>query len=449
MNVLTRQWLRKRKRDKTEPSLQQDNVSARKKGIAEGIKQRWKCIAPSWLVEFTTLTLLCCAAENNCIISVALRRYVLHPWKWLRNIINPSSSTSRDSLAPDSSMPCWTTHQCVLHCTLVTNSFSMGRYRSKSSTLRTNWRDRWWLAIGFQKCSRNSKHLLRFFFPSHCHSHFSLRIVTSCSLSPLHSCASVTCSIEPSRASVSLAASSILSRTDDTSVGSSVFGGFILHCAVIEEPLFISLQCKPLLHRAETLRPTSFRTHTHLTRRTDLAGRPWGSRCWRRFGCRRTLLRLSLPLVFSFSPLQGFFLQHPSMLLNTIPPIGSSDFHGVQSFALVHHHETVPVINMLTIPSPSISMFVTLRTCFWSTFAFASWPPPPPLTAVTGIVTRLAAVPALVHVVLAFAALSFAGRAFLAFPLDFPLLTASTSIGSSFFVVYLLSLIVIDCFVLL
>ena len=65
------------------------------------------------------------------------------------------------------------------------------------------------------------------------------------------------------------------------------------------------------------------------------------------------LLRPSLSLVFCFLPLLGFLLQHPSMLLNTIPPIGSSDFHGVQSFALVHHPEPVPVCQSDFFHNPS------------------------------------------------------------------------------------------------
>ena len=53
------------------------------------LKWGMKFITPSWLValclntrvQVTTLTLLCCAVENNRIISVTHRRYVLHPWK--------------------------------------------------------------------------------------------------------------------------------------------------------------------------------------------------------------------------------------------------------------------------------------------------------------------------------------------------------------------------------
>ena len=47
MNVLTRQCLRKSKRDKTEPSLQEHKVLAREQrngSIAEDTKQRWNYI---------------------------------------------------------------------------------------------------------------------------------------------------------------------------------------------------------------------------------------------------------------------------------------------------------------------------------------------------------------------------------------------------------------------
>ena len=47
MNVPTRQYLRKSKRDKTEPSLQEHKVSARKQRngcFAEDTKQRWNLI---------------------------------------------------------------------------------------------------------------------------------------------------------------------------------------------------------------------------------------------------------------------------------------------------------------------------------------------------------------------------------------------------------------------
>ena len=77
------------------------------------------------------------------------------------------------------------------------------------------------------------------------------------------------------------------------------------------------------------------------------------------------------------------------------------------------HFTPSPSISMfVTIPSPSISMFKTL--CF--AFAFASGPPH--FIATTGIVTRLAAVPALgtAPVVLAFLSSSFAGSVVPRFP---------------------------------
>ena len=51
---------------------------------------------------------------------------------------NQQASTARDSLPPDSSIPCSTTHHFVSQCTSVLNSSSMLRARPKPSTPRAN-----------------------------------------------------------------------------------------------------------------------------------------------------------------------------------------------------------------------------------------------------------------------------------------------------------------------
>ena len=85
--------------------------------------------------------------------------------------------------------------------------------RSTAKFIQSNWgasikiASQIMIHIGFQKCVRNSKHLTRCFFSISLSHHFSLRIVTFCSLSPLNSRASTTFSIEQSCVSVSLAAS--------------------------------------------------------------------------------------------------------------------------------------------------------------------------------------------------------------------------------------------------
>ena len=75
------------------------------------------------------------------------------------------------------------------------------------------------------------------------------------------------------------------------------------------------LQCKPPLHRAETLRPTSFRTLTHLTRRTALAGPPRGFCCWSAPSASVTLTRATNS---AFHPFQGCI---PSSLIVDTHPL--------------------------------------------------------------------------------------------------------------------------------
>ena len=66
MNVPTRECLRKRKRDKTEPSIGEHRVSVQKqrnRSIAEDTKQRWNFITPSWIAASCLCTRM--QATNN------------------------------------------------------------------------------------------------------------------------------------------------------------------------------------------------------------------------------------------------------------------------------------------------------------------------------------------------------------------------------------------------
>ena len=68
MNIPTRQCLRKRKRDKTEPSFQEHRVSVQKQrngSIAEDTKQRWNFITPSWIAASWLCTRM--QATNNSL----------------------------------------------------------------------------------------------------------------------------------------------------------------------------------------------------------------------------------------------------------------------------------------------------------------------------------------------------------------------------------------------
>ena len=142
----------------------------------------------------------------------------------------------------------------------------------------------------------------------------------------------------------------------------------------------------------------------------------------------------------AFQPLLGFLLQHLSMLLNTIPPIGSSDFHGVQSFALVHHPEPVPVCDSGVFHNPSTCSSLQVHPSACSKLAHLFLIDLSLLTTTTHYNYEHSdpVLPRFQHL-------------FMWFPFSFRLSLTQriTSIGSSFSVVSLLSLIVIDCFVLL
>ena len=68
MNIPTRQCLRKRKRDKTEPSFQEHRVTVQNKrngSIFEDAKQTWNLITPSWIAASCLCTRM--QATNNSL----------------------------------------------------------------------------------------------------------------------------------------------------------------------------------------------------------------------------------------------------------------------------------------------------------------------------------------------------------------------------------------------
>ena len=97
MNIPTRQCLRKRKRDKTEPSFQEHRVSVQKQrngSIAEDTKQRWNFITPSWIAASCLCTRM--QATNNSLPLFADVSLQLIPTDVNSSISLASSQNSSD-----------------------------------------------------------------------------------------------------------------------------------------------------------------------------------------------------------------------------------------------------------------------------------------------------------------------------------------------------------------
>ena len=97
MNIPTRQCLRKRKRDKTEPSFQEHRVSVQKQrngSIAEDTKQRWNFITPSWIAASCLCTRM--QATNNSVPLFADVSLQLIPTDVNSSISLASSQNSSD-----------------------------------------------------------------------------------------------------------------------------------------------------------------------------------------------------------------------------------------------------------------------------------------------------------------------------------------------------------------
>ena len=173
------------------------------------MKQRRKFITPSWLGASRNID--CCPAGNNCIISVT--------HSTLCSSSTEVASQHHQSIKFNFTRFLGSSFHIALRCQIL--SQCLDRVRSlrlfvpteeiilmpcntqgSAKFIQSNWSasikiaSKIMIHIGFQKCFRNSKHLTRCFFSISLSPHFSLRIVTLCSLNPLHSCASATFSIE-------------------------------------------------------------------------------------------------------------------------------------------------------------------------------------------------------------------------------------------------------------
>ena len=97
MNIPTRQYLRKRKRDKTEPSFQEHRVSVQKEkngSIAEDTKQKWNFITPSWLAALCLCTRI--QATNN-----SLPLFANVSLQWITTDVNSSISLASSQNSSD------------------------------------------------------------------------------------------------------------------------------------------------------------------------------------------------------------------------------------------------------------------------------------------------------------------------------------------------------------
>ena len=97
MNIPTQQCLRKRKRDKTEPSFQGHRVSVRRRRIgstAEDTKQRWNFIVPSWIAASCLCTRM--QVTNNSLPLFADISLQLIPTDVNSSISLASSQNSSD-----------------------------------------------------------------------------------------------------------------------------------------------------------------------------------------------------------------------------------------------------------------------------------------------------------------------------------------------------------------
>ena len=105
MNVPTRQCLRKRKRDKTEPSFQQHNVSARKTkdgSIAEGHKDRGGISSPLLGLQPRAFAQGCKLQTTHCL---CCRRFVAIDPTDVNSSMSPASSQNSCVFKTRSSNP--------------------------------------------------------------------------------------------------------------------------------------------------------------------------------------------------------------------------------------------------------------------------------------------------------------------------------------------------------